>query len=441
MNQLYLLPVQAPGCIRMIAGPATRLTATADLELASRTRRQIAIRLLPFLFVLYITNYLDRTSVAYAGLHMSHDLGLSDTVFGVGAGIFFVGYVILQIPGALLIELWSARRAITLVMMAWGSLTVLTALVHSAGQLYLARFVLGAAEAAFFPGVVVYLSHWFVREDRAKATGNFMAAIPLSFIIGSPLAGWILGCHWFGLEGWRWLFVLEGAPAVLLGAVAFFYLTDWPNQANWMDGRQRQWITQTLDVEKAPNVGRISMWQAVRSRPVLMLATAAFLEYFVFYTIAFWFPTILKRVSNLPDSRLGMLGTIPYVVCLLAMQGNGWHSDKHCERRLHRPSSPARQPDPSALQRSTYSDGSLPRTRAGLRREIPGSEIAFPDPRDTAHAFGHPPSSAAARRTPQSSRPIGEMSFHHIRCADVATELSGMQSIRLPRKLSEAESC
>lgn len=319
----------------MVAGPATRSAAAGEVDAATHTRRQIAIRLLPFLFILYVTNYLDRTSVAYAGLHMSHDLGISDSVFGMGAGIFFVGYVALQIPGALAVELWSARRVITLVMLAWGSLTALTALVHTAGQLYLARFVLGAAEAGFFPGVVVYLSHWFIREDRAKATGNFMAAIPLSFVTGSPLAGWILGYHWFGLEGWRWLFVLEGMPAVLLAGVAFFYLTDWPHEAAWLDGRQRQWIMQTLEAEKAPNVGRISIWQAVRSRAVVLLATAAFLEYFVFYTIAFWFPTILKRVSGLPDARLGMLGAIPYIACLLAMQGNGWHSDKHCERRVH----------------------------------------------------------------------------------------------------------
>ena len=319
----------------MVASTAARSAAAGEIDLATHTRRQIALRLLPFVFVLYVTNYLDRTSVAYAGLHMSHDLGISDSVFGMSAGIFFIGYVVLQIPGALLVELWSARRAITLVMLAWGSLTVLTALVHSAGQLYLARFVLGSAEAAFFPGVVVYLSHWFIREDRAKATGNFMAAIPLSFVIGSPLAGWILGYHWFGLEGWRWLFVLEGMPAVLLAGVAFFYLTDWPHEAAWLDGRQRQWIRRTLEAEKAPNVGRISIWQAVRSRAVVLLATAAFFEYFVFYTIAFWFPTILKRVSGLPDGRLGMLGAIPYVACLLAMQGNGWHSDKRCERRVH----------------------------------------------------------------------------------------------------------
>ena len=316
--------------------PAVRVGrgARAD-EVAIHTRRQIAVRLLPFLFILYVTNYLDRTSVAYAALDMSRDLGFSDRVFGLGAGIFFISYVALQIPGALLIELWSARRCITVIMVAWGSLTVLTGLVHTANQLYLARLVLGAAEAGFFPGVVVYLSHWFIREDRAKATSNFMAAIPLSFIIGSPVAGWILGHHWLGFEGWRWLFALEGLPAMLLGVVAFFYLTDWPVQASWLRPQQRDWIASTLQEEKPADVGKVSMWRALGSGPVLLLAAAAFLEYFVFYTVAFWLPTILKRLSGLSNARIGWLGTLPYLVCLAAMLINGWHSDKQGERRLH----------------------------------------------------------------------------------------------------------
>jgi MFS transporter, ACS family, tartrate transporter len=314
---------------------AARTRSQGSGEVAIHTRRQIALRLLPFVFVLYVTNYLDRTNVAYAALEMSHDLGFSDRVFGLGAGIFFIGYVALQVPGALLVERWSARRCITIIMVAWGSLTALTALVHNADQLYFARFVLGAAEAGFFPGVVVYLSHWFIREDRAKATGNFMAAIPLSFIIGSPVAGWILGHHWLEVEGWRWLFILEGFPAVLLGMVAFFYLTDWPAQAHWLRPPQREWITRTLQEEKPADVGKVTSWQALLSRPVLILAAAAFLEYFVFYTMAFWFPTILKRLTGLSNARLGMLGTIPYMACLVTMVINGWHSDKRAERRVH----------------------------------------------------------------------------------------------------------
>jgi ACS family tartrate transporter-like MFS transporter len=319
--------------------PAARSGADAggsvSVDLSAHTRRQVAIRLLPFLFVLYIVNYIDRTNVAYAALEMSRDLGFSDRVFGLGAGIFFVSYVALQIPGALLVELWSARRCVAAILVAWGALTALTALVHSAGQLYLARFVLGAAEAGFFPGVVVYLSHWFIREDRAKAGSRFMAAIPLSFVIGSPLAGWIVGHRWMGIAGWRWLFVLEGLPAILLGVTAFLYLTDWPGEASWLAPRQREWLVNKLQEEKPADPGSATAWEALRSPGIRLLAVATFLEYFFGYTAAFWFPTILKRVSGFSDARVGWLGAVPYMAAFFAMQLNGWHSDKMRERRWH----------------------------------------------------------------------------------------------------------
>lgn len=307
-----------------------------NLGFATHTRHRIAVRLLPFLFVLYITNYIDRTNVAFAALEMSRDLGFSDRVFGLAAGVFFISYVAFQIPGALLVERWSARRTIGIIMISWGALTVLTAVVHNAGQLYAARLLLGAAEAGFFPGVIVYLSHWFIREDRAKASANFMAAIPLSFIIGSPVAGWIVGHNWLGIDGWRWLFILEGMPPVLLGAVALLYLTDWPRQANWLSPQERELIAGELEKEK-PVVGAAesASWRVLLSRPVLLLGTVAFLQYFVFYSFVFWFPTMLKRSSGLTDLRVGLLGTIPYIAYLIAMQINAWHSDRTQERRWH----------------------------------------------------------------------------------------------------------
>jgi len=311
--------------------PAAVLPA---LDVARHTRRHIAVRLLPFLFLLYVTNYIDRTNLAYAALGMSRDLGFSDRVFGLGAGIFFISYLALQIPGALLVELWSARRMISATMIAWGSLTMLTALVHTPGQLYVARFLLGAAEAGFFPGVIVYLSHWFIQEDRAKATSNFMGAVPLSFVLGSPFAGWILSHTWLAVEGWRWLFVLEGIPAILLGAVAFFFLTDWPREARWLAPTGRQWIEQTLQQEAA-GAQAISVWQVLRSRATLLLASLTLLSYFTLYTFAFWFPTMLKRQSGLSDVHVGLLGALPYLATFIAMQINGWHSDKRIERRWH----------------------------------------------------------------------------------------------------------
>ena len=312
-----------------------RPLALIAASLADRTRHHTALRLLPFLFALYIANYLDRTSVAYAAIGMTRELGFSDRVFGLGAGVFFISYVALQIPGALLVERWSARRVICLTMIVWGSITALTAFVHNPFELYAARFLLGAAEAGFFPGVIVYLSHWFIDKDRGKATSNFMSAIPLSFIIASPIAGLILGRTWLSLAGWRWLFILEGLPAILLGIVAFFYLTDLPAQAKWLAPEQRQWIEDKLREEKPLAVDAIPIWQALKSRTIVLLASVCFLNYFAYYSFLFWLPTMLKRQSGLSDLNVGMLGALPYVALLLAMLFNGWHSDRQRERRWH----------------------------------------------------------------------------------------------------------
>jgi len=301
----------------------------------SRTRHLIALRLLPFLFILYITNFVDRTNLAFAALGMARDLGFSDRMFGMGAGIFFVSYLALQVPGALLVERWSARGIISATLVTWGLLTALTALVHTPVQLYLARFALGAAEAGFFPGVIVYLSHWFVRRDRAKATSNFMAAIPLSIIIGSPVAGWVLEHNWFGVQGWRWLFIVEGLPAIMLGVVAFFFLTDLPSEAHWLLPEQRQWIARKLEEEKPTIHQSATLGQTLHSRALLFLAGAAFLNYFLGYAVVFWLPTVLKRQSGFSDAWVGILGAMPSVVGLIVMQVNGWHSDRSRERRWH----------------------------------------------------------------------------------------------------------
>jgi MFS transporter, ACS family, tartrate transporter len=179
------------------------------------------------------------------------------------------------------------------------------------------------------------LSHWFIQEDRAKATSNFMAAIPVSLVIASPVAGWILSHNWLMIEGWRWLFFLEGMPAILLGVVAFFFLTNRPRQARWLTIEQRQWIARTLEQEKPSSRESISIGQALRSRTVLLLTTAAFLQYFIGYSVIFWLPTILQNQSGFSDLQVGLFGAVPYVVALFAMLFNGWHSDKGCERRWH----------------------------------------------------------------------------------------------------------
>ena len=317
----------------MSAGTSRAATSAAAHQF-DHTRRRIALRLLPFLFVLYISNYIDRANIAYAAIGIARDLHFSDRVFGLAAGIFFVSYVAGQVPGALLVERWSGRRMISATLIAAGVLSAATAFVRTPGQLYLVRFVLGAAEAGFFPGVVVYLSHWFICEDRAKATSNFMAAIPLSFVVGSPIAGLILGHRWFAIEGWRWLFMLEGLPAMLFGVVAFFYLDDLPREARWLAAEEREWVEGTLREER-PKSAVMPIKQALKSRAVLMLAAVGFLCYFAFYSMIFWLPSILKRESGLSDANVGVLGALPYAALMAAMLFNGWHSDKQGERRWH----------------------------------------------------------------------------------------------------------
>jgi MFS transporter, ACS family, tartrate transporter len=303
----------------------------------SATVRKIAARLLPYLFLLYIVAFLDRVNVSFAGLDMTRDLNFSDRVFGLGAGIFFVGYVVFEIPGALLVERWSARKVIARILVTWGIVTVLVALVCTPGQFYAARFLLGAAEAGFFPGVLVYLTHWFRYEDRAKAAALFMAAIPVANVIGSPLAAMILNVHWGGWPGWRWLFVLEGIPAVVLGIVTIYFLPDWPNEAKWLETEEREWISQELAREKEAKLRmrRVSIAEALRMPRVILLTLIYFLSVTGIYGFAVWFPTILKRATGLPNFTVTLLAALPYAAGVVAMLVNGWHSDLSRERRWH----------------------------------------------------------------------------------------------------------
>jgi MFS transporter, ACS family, tartrate transporter len=306
-------------------------------DVAQRARRHIARRVMPYLFILYVINFLDRMNVGAAALQMPKDLGFSDGVVGLGAGIFFLGYFMLEIPGALIAERWSARRWIARIMVSWGIATVMMAFIHTPRGFYLVRFFVGAAEAGFFPAVVVYLTHWFRYEDRAKVIALFYAAYPISFIIGSPLVGWLLGISWLGLRGWRWLFILEGIPAILLGIITIFYLTDWPSQAKWLPADERQWITEELLKEKhaKQRVRSFSIWEALRHRDVVLLTLCYFFALTGGYGISFWLPTILKRLSGLSDFSVTLLAALPYVAGFISQQVNGWHSDTTRERRWH----------------------------------------------------------------------------------------------------------
>ena len=312
-------------------------SSAAYAEVGRRARHRIARRLLPFLFVLYVIAFLDRMNIGAAALQMPRDLGFSDRVVGMGAGIFFLGYLLLEIPGALIVERWSARRWIARIMISWGMVTVLMAFIHTAREFYLVRFFLGAAEAGFLPGVIVYLTHWFRYEDRGKAVAFFYAANPLSYVIGSPIAGLLLGLSWLGLRGWRWLFILEGIPAIVMGVITLFYLTDWPAQARWLPADERSWITEQLQRETQAKSRRhsFSVWGALRNRDVILLTFCYFCAMTGSYGIAFWLPTILKRLSGLSDLKVTLLAALPYIAAFVTQQVNGWHSDRTGERRWH----------------------------------------------------------------------------------------------------------
>jgi len=310
---------------------------------AARTQRKITRRLIPFLFLLYITAYLDRVNVSFAGLEMTRELKFSNEVFGFGAGIFFFGYCLLEIPGAMLAEAWSARKWIASIMIAWGLLAGLTGLIHTAAEFNIIRFLLGLAEGGFFPAVVVYLTHWFRYEDRAKAVAMFMAAIPVSNMIGAPVSGLLMRLNWLGLSGWRWLLILEGIPALVGGIVTLHYLTDWPQDARWLDAQERDWITAELaqeSREKKARGGHSGILKVLRQPVVLLLALSYFLVNTSGYGFNIWLPKIVQKLSGMSTLSVSLVVIIPNLFATAAMLIAGWHSDKTGERRWHAAAAP-----------------------------------------------------------------------------------------------------
>ena len=315
---------------------STAAPVQAD-TLAERTRRRITLRLAPFLFVLYILNYLDRVNVSFASLQMTGELHFSNSVFGFGAGIFFIGYFLLQVPAAMLVETWSARTFIGVSLIVWGALATTTGFISNAQQFYWIRFLLGVAEAGFFPGVIVYLTHWYRYEDRGKAVAMFMAAIPASNMLSAAIASFLIKITWFGYSGWRWLLILEGLPAVIAGVVTFFYLTDWPRDAKWLANEEREWITSALDHERQTKKRRetVTAWQALSHPQVIVFS----LIYFCYITnstgLGTWLPKIVQRISGLSQTQVILISGIPWLAALPAMLWSASHSDRTSERKFH----------------------------------------------------------------------------------------------------------
>jgi len=317
---------------------AAQIAAGATTELGRTTVAKVSRRLLPFVLLLYVVAWLDRVNIGFAALQMNKDLALSDAVYGFGAGIFFIGYALCEVPSNLILARVGARLWIARIMITWGILSIAMMFVQGAMSFYLVRFLLGAAEAGFLPGILYYLGNWFPAAERARAVSWFMLAIPLSTVVGGPLAGFILELHgWHGLAGWQWLFLMEGVPAVLLGGVVLVYLTDTPEQAKWLAPEQRRWLAECVLSEQRAAQARhgIGLSKALLHPTVWLLAFVLFAGQTASYGLTLWIPQIVKSLSGLGTFAVSMISALPYVAASIGMVVICASSDRSGERLLH----------------------------------------------------------------------------------------------------------
>jgi ACS family tartrate transporter-like MFS transporter len=305
--------------------------------LEQRTIAKVRARLIPFLILCFFVAYLDRVNVGFAALTMNADLGLSASAFGFGAGIFFLAYFVFEVPSNLLLERVGARKWIARIMFTWGLISGATAFIHGETGFFVVRVLLGIAEAGFFPGIIFFLTLWFPADYRARIIGSFMAAIPLSTVIGAPVSGWLLGLNGvMGMRGWQWLFILEAVPALILSVVVFFYLTDRPSDATWLEPDERAWLVARLEREHLQReaVRRYGVAEALMDPKVLALSLVYFGGVATNYGLSFFLPQIVKGfgMSNL---QAGFVTSLPYIVGLIGMLWWGHHSDRTGERRYH----------------------------------------------------------------------------------------------------------
>src|SRR6266436_4677439 len=290
----------------------------APISIETKTIQKVRLRILPFVFLLYVVSYLDRINIGFAALTMNKELGITSQQFGLLAGIFFFGYFFFEIPSNLLLHKIGARIWIARILITWGAVAMLTGFVHTVHQLYVARFLLGLAEAGYFPGIILYLTYWFRQREQAQAIALFLTGMPVTSILGAPISGFILDrVHWLGVSSWRWLLILEGIPAVVCGVLTYFLLPSRPAEAKFLTQNEKDWITQELKQEESQKHGthQISAIQALTNGRVWHLACIGFTLNIGMYSLTFWMPQFVKSLSSLySNTKIGLLVMIPYLV-------------------------------------------------------------------------------------------------------------------------------
>lgn len=307
-----------------------------DTEIERRTLRKINWRIVPFIMLLYFIAYIDRVNLGFASLTMNKDLGFSASILGFGAGIFFWGYFLFEVPSNIVLHKVGARLWIARVMVTWGIISGAMAFVQGPTSFYVVRFLLGAAEAGFFPGIILYLSYWFPARHRAGVTALFMAAAPLSTALGSPISAAFLQMHGFmGMAGWQWLFIAEAIPALVLGVVVFFYMTDKPEQAKWLKEDERAWLIRAMREDASRTAGaKHSLLSGLANPRVLALALIYFGTSAGLYTLGIWAPQLIRHLG-VSSMTVGFLNAIPPIVSVIAMVLWSRHSDRTGERTWH----------------------------------------------------------------------------------------------------------
>lgn len=313
------------------------LVTAPDLD--SAIVAKVSRRLIPYLFVLYVVAYLDRINIGFAQLQMRSALGFSDTVYGFGAGIFFLGYFLFEVPSNLILARTGARVWIARIMITWGLISSAMAFVETPVQFYILRFLLGVAEAGFFPGIIYYLGHWFPATARAAAISRFMTAAAVSGIIGGPLSAALFALDGMsGLAGWQWIFVAEGVPSVVLGLTTLWFLTDRPSEARWLTAPERTTLMARIQMEAATTIGRhgaTGIGRALFHPTVWRLGLLSFTLLVGLYSISFWLPQLVQSVSKRGNLEVAMLSAVPYIAAAIAMVAVGIHSDRTGDRHRH----------------------------------------------------------------------------------------------------------